>query len=459
MSDTIAAIATGNSVSAIGIVRVSGGSAIDIVSGIFTAASGIPLEKYPDKTLVYGDLRDTNDIIIDKCMCAISRAPNSYTGENTAELHCHGSPTILRLALESLFGKGARQALPGEFTKRAFLNGKLDLTQAEAVIDLIESETEEIAKNAAGQLGGAIQRKTNKVYDKLVDIISHYHAVLDYPDEDIEAFELLHYKDVFENARKSLLDLAATFERGRVMKNGVRTVILGRPNVGKSTLLNALLGYERAIVTPIPGTTRDTIEESVIVGGVRLRLIDTAGLRDSEDEVEQIGIDRARLAAQGADLALALYESESIYMPENYEVLEAAESARSIIHVATKIDIPKPSGEYHFVLNEFRRPAAYVALSALTGEGMDKLEMAISELYPNKNTSQGEIITNSRQYDAILRAYEHLDAVQGSIGQGSTPDIVLTETESALSALGELTGKTVREDVTDRIFERFCVGK
>lgn len=456
MSDTIAAIATGNLISAIGIIRLSGDGAISIAEELFTPSSGKPLSEQPDRTLVYGTLRDAGGTVLDQCLCTVSRAPNSYTGENTAELQCHGSPTVLRLALESLFYKGARQALAGEFTKRAFLNGRMDLSQAEAVIDLIDSETADAARNAAAQLGGAMSRKMDSVYSQLVDIISHYHAVLDYPDEDIEDFKLEKYKSVFISSWKELSALLSTFERGRVMKSGVRAAILGRPNAGKSSLMNALLGYERAIVTDIPGTTRDTIEETLVLGGVKLRLTDTAGLRETSDLVESIGVQRARAAAGDAELALVLLDPGDI-SEEDQAVLEAAQGAKHIIVVLTKADITPMQG----VVVSFGglRVDELVSVSSLTGEGLDTLADAVSELFPAPEAPAGEIITNVRQADAIKRALESIETALETIGQGNTPDIVLTETENALSALGELTGRTVRDDVTTRIFERFCVGK
>lgn len=457
MSDTIAAIATGHSVSAIGIIRLSGDKAIGIAETLFTPRDGKPLSEHADRSLVYGVLRDTAGNVLDNCLCTVSRAPNSYTGEDTAELQCHGSPTVLCLTLENLFYKGARQAAPGEFTKRAFQNGRMDLTQAEAVIDLIDAETGEIAKNAAAQLGGAIQRKTDIIYNELVDIISHYHAVLDYPDEDIEDFKMEEYKDVFSRAQQILSVLLDTFRRGSLMKSGIKTVILGRPNAGKSSLMNALLGYDRTIVTDIPGTTRDTIEESLVLGGVKLRLTDTAGLRKTDDKVESIGIRRALAVVEDAELALVLFDPTAP-SDEDSSVLEAAQSATKIIVVFTKSDLLSMQGK----LLSFGklRVDEVVGVSSISGsEGIYDLVDAIKILFPVPEVPAGEIITNVRQAEAIGRALDYVKTALKAIGQGSTPDIVLTETENALTALGELTGRTVRDDVTTRIFERFCVGK
>lgn len=450
MPDTIAAISTGNVMSALGVIRLSGDDAIKIVSRVFIPFCGESMEDAQDRLLVYGRLLDTDGKTLDICLCTVSHAPKSYTGENTAELQCHGSPAMLQRALLSLFAAGARQALAGEFTKRAFLNGKMDLTQAEAVIDLIHADTALAAKNAAGQLGGAILRKADTVYSSLTDISAHYHAVLDYPDEDIEDFSLKNYESEISKAISSLKHLYNTYERGSVMNSGVPTAIIGRPNAGKSSLLNALLGYDRAIVTDIPGTTRDTIEERVSIGGVLLRLIDTAGLREAGDEVERLGVMRSRQAAEKAQLVIAVIDSSSDISDEDKEIIDLAKSAPKSIIVLSKSDLPDAS----------QTIADAVLLSSVTLDGLADLESTIQALFPaDYSVPTGEILTNSRQADAILRAIEALEGAFGAMKSGVTADAVLTSCEDAMSALGELTGKTIREDITARIFERFCVGK
>ena len=453
--DTIAAIATGNVVSAIGIIRLSGTNAIDIAGEVFQTSSGKKLSDYADRTLVLGILKNDNGETLDHCLCTISRAPNSYTGENTAEFHCHGSPTVLRLVLEVLFAHGARQALAGEFTKRAFLNGRMDLTQAEAVIDLIDADTSEAAKNAAGQLGGAILHRTDAIYGEMVDIISHYHAVLDYPDEEIDEFRMESYKGVLEKARGELKALLDTFERGKVMKSGIKAAIVGRPNAGKSSLLNALVGYDRAIVTAIPGTTRDTIEECVSLGGLKLRLSDTAGLRGTIDPIEQIGVDRAKSAASASELVLAVFDGSEELSSEDFDAIQAAKTSKFSIAIINKCDLPQNINKSS-IRDDFE---IICPVSALDKTGLEALGDAVSSLFPISDAPAGEILTNSRHADAVGRAYISIGEALSAMKFGATPDIVLTEAENALSALGELTGKTVREDVTKRIFERFCVGK
>lgn len=452
MADTIAAVATGFQVAAIGIIRLSGPEAHRIVDALFRPASGKRMADCPDRALVYGGLYAADGALLDLCLCTISRAPHSYTGEDTAELQCHGSPTLLRAALEECFRLGARQALAGEFTKRAFLNGRMELSSAEAVADLIDAESVECAKNAAAQLSGAIARRTEAIYSDLADISAHYHAVLDYPDEDIEDFRLERYRESLRAAEDSLSRLLRSFERGKLMTAGIPVAIVGRPNAGKSSLLNALLGYERAIVTDVPGTTRDTIEERLRLGSLLLRLTDTAGIRDTADQVERLGVERSRLAMRSARLVIDVLDASAPAQAEDLALLREAEQCPKALLVLNKSDlgqtIPPPETSLKTVV-----------LSARTGEGLDRLEQAIRELFPLPEAPAGEILTNARQAEAVGRALESVRAALEAMEARLTPDIVLTESETAMAALGELSGRNLREDVTERIFRRFCVGK
>lgn len=450
----IAAVATGQSRSAVGVVRLSGDGAAACAEKIFKPLNGKPLTDHPPRVLVYGTVLDKDGTAIDKALCVWFPAAGSYTGEESAELQCHGSPMVLSLALEALFAHGARQAGPGEFTRRAFLNGRLDLPQAEAVMDLIDAETPQAAHQAAGQLSGALSKRVEGIYNGLVDVMAHFHAVLDYPDEDIDPFTAQTVRTALEAALSRLEALLATYGRGRLLSKGLRCAIVGRPNAGKSSLLNALVGYDRAIVTDVPGTTRDTVEEKCVLGGVLLRLIDTAGLRETGDQVEKLGVERSREAMEQAELILAVLDLSQPATEEDAALLrEAVELAPTII-VENKRDLPRKL-EWTDKLDI----APAVPVSAKTGAGLDDLGELIAQIFPQGAEEAGSLLTNARQAEAAGRARTALASALDGLAAGVTPDALLTDVEEALSALGELTGKTVREDVTARIFERFCVGK
>lgn len=455
--DTIAAIATARGAAGVGVLRISGEGAV-VAAEAVTRRQGKPLSQVPGRKMVRCALLDTSGEVIDDILAVVFRGPNSYTGEDVVELQCHGSPVVLEEGLRALFQAGARQAKAGEFTKRAFLNGRMDLTAAEAVIDLIDAETAQAARNAALQVGGALERQVAGVYDALMDIASRFYAVVDYPDEDIEPLQQEEMEETLREGEQRLHALLATAERGRIMKKGVVTAIIGRPNAGKSSLLNALAGYERCLVTNIPGTTRDTVEESVLCGGVRLRLIDTAGIRETADAVEKLGVERSRRALESADLILAVVDGAADFTAEDREILALArESGKPYILILSKLDL---GGEQDIRSGDGdNRPAAVIRLSSLTGDGIDALEEAVAALYPMLDAPAGTIITNSRQSEAIGRALDAVVTAREALEGGMTPDVVLTDVEEAMEALGELTGKTVREDLVSTIFSRFCVGK
>ena len=452
---TIAAISTGNVVSAIGVLRLSGEKAFAIADKVFCPLNGKKLSECPKRMMVLGTLLNRDGEPIDQCLAVTFAAGGSYTGEDSVEFHCHGSPVVLNEGLLALFAAGAVQAGRGEFTKRAFLSGNLDLTQAEAVIDLIEAESAQAARNAVEQLGGSLRKKIEGVYDELLNISSQFYAVVDYPDEDIEDLGREEIERTLAESENTLRTLLATFKRGQVMRQGVPTAIVGRPNVGKSSLLNALLGYDRAIVTDVAGTTRDTIEEKALVGDVLLRLIDTAGIRETEDAVERIGVERSRSALENAQLVLAVVDSSSEITAEDIEVLNAASQCDKWILVWSKSDLS--DGPASIMLRN--APDAQVVISSLTGEGLADLERAVAELFPAGEVLAGLTLTNTRQAEAVERAARAIGGALDALRGGLTPDAVLTDAEGALNALGELTGRTLREDLVGRIFERFCVGK
>ena len=453
MAHPIAAIATGLVRSGIGILRMSGDGCIDLANRVFALYNGQALSSLPDRKLARGTLFDAQGRPIDEAMVFVSHAPHSYTGEDTVEFQCHGSPAVLTAGLSALLSNGFHQAGPGEFTKRAFLNGQMDLTQAEAVIDLIDAETADAAANAAGQVAGVLRKQLDPIYDSLMDICSHFHAVLDYPDEDIEPFRLQAYADTLTSASKKLDALLSSCRRGNFIKNGVQAAILGAPNAGKSSLLNALAGFDRVIVTDIPGTTRDAVEQTVTLGRHLLRLLDTAGIRDTSDTFEHLGVERSFQAAQSCQLAFFVVDGSKPLTPEDEAAMDAALQAPDAIAILNKQDLP-------CVIDPSELPFSYVIpVSCAKQAGLDLLEQALDMLFPDDTPCDGSLLTNARQADAIVRAKNSVDAALRSLRAGFTPDAVLVDLEAAMRALGEVTGRTMREDITNRIFERFCVGK
>lgn len=453
MAHPIAAIATGLVRSGIGILRMSGDGCIDLANRVFALYNGQALSSLPDRKLARGTLFDAQNRPIDEAMVFVSHAPHSYTGEDTVEFQCHGSPAVLTAGLSALLSNGFHQAGPGEFTKRAFLNGQMDLTQAEAVIDLIDAETADAAANAAGQVAGVLRKQLDPIYDSLMDICSHFHAVLDYPDEDIEPFRLQAYADTLTSASKKLDALLSSCRRGNFIKNGVQTVILGAPNAGKSSLLNALAGFDRVIVTDIPGTTRDAVEQTVTLGRHLLRLLDTAGIRDTSDTVEHLGVERSLKAAQACQLAFFVVDGSKPLTPEDEAAMDAALQAPDAIAILNKQDLP-------CVIDPSELPFSYVIpVSCAKQDGLDLLEQALDMVFDDEAPCDGSILTNARQADAIAKSRASIEAALSSLRLGMTPDAVLVDVEAAMEALGEATGRVVREDITNRIFERFCVGK
>lgn len=451
--DTIAAIATATG-GAIGIIRLSGDMAVNAVNNIFKPINKKQFSDMPSRMLVYGNLYDRFGNMLDSCMAVHFDSDKTYTGEQMAELQLHGSPAVLSEALSALFEQGVRQADAGEFTRRAFLNGKMNLMQAEAVSDLIAAHTLESAHNAVGQISGTIANGMDELRQKLIGVSAHFLAVVDYPDEDIDPFLQSELKNTLTYAENKLHKLRISYEQGRILREGLPCAIVGRPNVGKSTLLNALVGFERAIVTDIAGTTRDTIEEVIRIGSLTLRLQDTAGIRESEDIVEQIGVERAKKAVDEAELVLAVVDGSTELTKQDINALDKAKAAKLAILVINKSD--KGLAKQ----NIYKGFEHVVEISAKQGEGIDKLrDKILSVTGMNNVVFDGGVITNARQADALNRAEIACRQARNAAEFGMTPDAILQDVESAISALGELTGQSVRDDIIQDIFSRFCVGK
>ena len=450
---TICALATPPGEGGIATVRVSGPDAYGIVGKIFAPVrQGKSVADAKGYTAMLGHYL-LHGAEMDECVALFFRAPHSYTGEDVIELSVHGGTAMADGLLEALITAGCAPAGPGEFTRRALENGRMSLTQAEAVIDLIDAETADAAANAAGQVAGAIRKRIDPIYDGWVDLCAHFHAVLDYPDEDIDPFTLSGYEASLTASSRQLTALLASCHRGRMVQSGIRAVILGSPNAGKSSLLNRLSGFDRVIVTDIPGTTRDTVEQTVTLGRHLVRLVDTAGIRDTQDVIEKIGVDRSMEAAKDCDAALFVVDASRPLTDEDRRAMGAALEAPEAIAILNKQDLPG-------AIEPSDLPFSYIVpVSCKDGTGFDLLEQAFDLLFPDDAPCDGSLLTNARQAGAILRAKKAVDSAVRSLRAGMTPDAVLVDLEAAMDALGEVTGRTMREDITNRIFERFCVGK
>lgn len=445
--DTIAAIATPAGQGGIGIVRLSGPDSWNVVKKLFTG-------ELRDHYAVHGLIRDplTQETIDETLVTAMSR-PKTYTREDSVEIGCHGSPLVLQRVLGLTLRHGARLANPGEFTLRAFLNGRLDLAQAEAVLDVIQAQTEASLRLAVQGLGGRLSGPIHAIREKVLEAQAYLTACIDFPDDEVEEQTLIDPGPVLADAEQELRKVLQYADAGIVYKHGIRTAIIGKPNVGKSSLLNRLLGEERAIVTPVAGTTRDTVEETATVAGIPFHLIDTAGIRESRDVVEQIGIERSRKAVGQADLILLVIDASNP-LDEADQVLLAQVRAKPSLVIANKSDLPQIAE-----LSKLTQPA--LKLSALTGDGIETLHEAMAAIalagavIPN----DAVLVTNPRQKAALEGALEHLEAARGSIADQMPGDFTTIDLTACLSALGEVTGEGVTEELLDKIFQQFCIGK
>lgn len=455
MSRVIAAISTAPAPAGIGMVRLSGDGAVEIASKIFRPRSKTrSLEKTPGYTALYGWVYDA-DGDIDECVALVFRAPHSYTGEDVVELTCHGGLYLLQRTLRAAIDAGARPAEPGEFTKRAFVNGNLDLTGAEAVMDIIAANGRMAAKTALAAREGALYRKMRGVLDELTTAAANLSAFVDYPDDDIPELQPAALKEILQNARLALGGLLKNYDAGRVVREGIDTVIVGRPNVGKSTLMNLLAGYERSIVTSVAGTTRDIVEDTIRLGDIVLRLADTAGQREISDEVESIGVRRARERMERAELVLAVFDGAEQLNDDDMALAKAAAGQPSIA-VINKADIGININE-EYIQNLFKHT---VIISAQKGEGLEQLEQAVREVTGVAALNESEpLLATERQRDCAKRCLECVNEAIEALDMGYTLDAVGVSIDGAIGALLELTGERATEAVVDKVFERFCVGK
>lgn len=456
--DTISAVITALGEGAVGIVRISGADALATAEKIFKSRSGKKLSEYQHHTLVYGHVTDADGTMVDEVLCVYMQAPHSYTAEDVVEIQSHGGIQSLKKILALTYQNGARPAEAGEFTKRAFLNGRIDLTQAEAVMDIIRSRSEASLKLAVRQQNGQLAQELRKLRSKMLDVVINLEAVIDYPEEDIE--------DVtFDTVAGSIADTAAGIENllahahtGKILREGLRTAIVGRPNVGKSSLLNALLKEERAIVSEYAGTTRDVIEEQLLLDGVPLVLADTAGIRKTEDYVEQIGVEKSRRLLQDAELVICVVDGSEGLTAEDEEILQAA-SEKPCVIIVNKSDL-----EIDTTLQQLQERFGIdkvMPLSARTNEGIDRFAAWLKNyVYGSEGTlSDGVYVQNARHEELLRQALQSLQDAQRAAQERLPYDCIVIDVRNAIDLLGEITGDTVQDEIINEIFARFCIGK
>ncbi|NLZ53577.1 MAG: tRNA uridine-5-carboxymethylaminomethyl(34) synthesis GTPase MnmE [Thermoanaerobacteraceae bacterium] len=456
-SDTIAAISTAIGEGGIGIVRISGPKSFDIAKHIFKSRQKI-VKEFKNRKLYLGNIVDFNNEIVDEVLIAFFKAPHTYTREDMVEINCHGGLAAQKRVLRLVLDAGARIAEPGEFTKRAFLNGRIDLSQAEAVIDIIRAKTDKALSLANRQLSGGLSDKINTMRQKLLDVLAHIAANIDFPDEDIPEADIEYIAAEINDAKEIIHDLLKRISAGRIIREGLATLILGNTNVGKSSLLNALLDEERAIVTDIPGTTRDIIEEYIDINGIPIKIIDTAGIRETADEVERIGIQRAIKYLQEAELVLLMIDVSRDLTQDDKNLIKLIKDKTTVV-VINKVDLPAKIGE-----EEVKRiiPAEkIVKISALKQEGIQDLKNIIYDVITAKMgfSDEGLIGAGERQREVIEAAYDFLDRAIEAINNCVPIEMVELDIRDAWEKLGEITGDTVTEDIITTIFQKFCIGK
>lgn len=457
IDDTIAAIATAPGEGGIGIIRISGEKSLQVAQSIFKSKSGKMIKDYNARTLIYGTVVD-NEKVIDEVLVAYMKGPNSYTAEDVIEINCHGGFISVKKILELILSKGVRLAEAGEFTKRAFLNGRIDLSQAEAIIDVIKSKTDMAHEVAQSKLEGSLAKKIKDLRMNVTEVLAHLEVSIDFAEEDVEEITYQTLEEKALELRNEIKKLYDTAESGKILRDGLKTVIVGKPNVGKSSLLNSILGENRAIVTDIAGTTRDVIEEFVNIKGIPLKIVDTAGIRETEDVVEKIGVEKSRESFSTADLVIMVLDASRKLSEEDMEILESLKNKKTIV-LLNKMDL-EPQIELEKI-EEFVNSEDIIKISALKHQGIEELQDKIEAMvyHGSVKNSSNLMITNSRHKDALFKAYESINDAISAIEQRMPYDFIEVDFKNIWDYLGYINGDTVREDLLDTIFANFCIGK
>lgn len=455
MDRTIAAVSTPNGKGGIAVIRISGKDAVKIADKVFSGSRR--LSDVKSHTVHYGFIKRNNEVL-DEVLVTVMLAPKTFTREDTVEISTHGGVVTTRAVLDAVISEGAYPAEPGEFTKRAFLNGRIDLSQAEAVIDIINADNEMYRRNALSQLNGTLSREIKNLRQELVHLAAKMQVIIDYPDEDLADVAIEDIREVCNRCYKKSENILKTADSGAIIKEGIRASIVGKPNAGKSSFLNSVAGYERAIVTDIAGTTRDTIEERVDLGGIPLVLVDTAGIHETDDTVEKIGVEKSKQSLESADLIIVMLDGSEELNNDDLRVLNETEGKKRIILI-NKNDLGQ--GKHTEAVKKRANDDEVIEISTLTGEGIDKVRELIADMYnigaiESKN---GVVITNMRHKASLKNASEALKGVVEGIDMGMPSDIVSIDINAAISSLGEITGETVSDDIVQDIFHSFCVGK
>ncbi|WP_028308793.1 tRNA uridine-5-carboxymethylaminomethyl(34) synthesis GTPase MnmE [Desulfitibacter alkalitolerans] len=459
IDDTIAGIATPPGEGGISIIKISGVKSLELIKEIFVTKANKYLDELLDRHFYLGKVYDGAQLI-DEVMMVVMLGPNTYTGEDVVEIHCHGGVIVTRKILDLVLKKGIRMADPGEFTKRAFLNGKIDLSQAEAIIDIITAKSDRGLNSAVKQLGGGLKEAINVIIEKIEKVLANLEAEIDFPEEDIETMSIDEIENLIDEAILNVEALIKEAEAGRISREGVNTVIVGKPNVGKSSLLNALARHERAIVTDIPGTTRDIIEESIQIKGVLFRINDTAGFRDTQDIVEKIGLEKSQELLLEADLVLFVIDDTQRLTEDDYRLIDKlAVIDKKLLVIINKIDLRR----FHLrdEISKLLPSAKIIEISALEKTGINLVEEELVNMVFKGEVVQNQdyVITRTRHKNALINAKKHLQEGKKTIAAGFTGEFLSIDLKDAWMALGQITGDTIEKDIMDKIFSEFCIGK